>query len=1056
MSLITSSKKSLLKKLFNLCLIVFCIGFTNYKTFAQTVTWIGGTSTDYFAVSNWSDTTIKFSGIASVTLNVALGKPNYCYLAGGSSAISYRPLRLNTMIGSQFTIAGTAYPSNIDSLNGTIEILSGADFNSRNNIYSGRDGQVTINMLGGKLTSKASMYFATGLNGSDAIINANGGSINVGTNLYLANGTGLHATLNISGASVSIGGKLTVGDSARIFIEGIGFLKISGNDTTQLQNLIASGQLTCPEGKKLEIIYTASTNSTTARLPFNSNSMIREYPDSVVLSTGKVTCVIDKNSANVISYRYGNVETVSNSANATHKYMYHDFTTSAGFETIFGGTFEIVEDTTDFAHIVIKRPYTPTIGHVTPCDAEFHFAIKRNDMGVYVYSKLEHKRNYPNFDLGSWRQVWWIASTANGTNLCERIYTDSLRSWQMPSGYDYSKGVGSGGPQEIIKLTTGVRAGKFDGKYEYSLKFWDHPVWGHASNINKIGSWCVNANCEYYNSGPTFHDLNAAAGIIHQCMNGVHYGQGGLASDSLTSWKKVFGPYLLLITDKSTGDSNWLAARQRQEEESKQWPYSWVKDTASYPHSEQRGNITGTFKVVDSLNPTLTGAGAWIGVTNLADGKTNFQLECKDYQYWTKTDSAGNFTITNVRPGTYSLFAFIDGVVGEYRQDKITVNAGILTNVGTLTKTVDRSYGKFVWEIGTPNRMADEFKMGDFDYCEGNIQFKFRDSFPNPIEYNTADGDFAKKLCYAHTRYPDTAAIPNIGNNWLWRINFTLPKGFSTKGNARITIAYASNDHAQQQIFVNNESKAYSTYYPDYGDGNAFLRQSNSALYSYKQTLIPMSRFVVGKNTITLGMPSGSGWVSHLMYDYLSLEANIPSTLPGALQSFSANLISNNHVLLNWSSATEINSSKYVIEKSVNGISFVSIGSIAIIGNSNETKTYSFIDEEATVGNNYYRLKIVDKNGQYEYSNLLQVAIATEATINISPNPASNQLLVTAKQNIALQKITLYDALGKEWLVKKNITSNQIKLDISSLPAGIYVCKVGQGTSVNIQKIVKQ
>ena len=376
-------------------------------------------------------------------------------MAGGSSATAYRPSRLNTQAGAQFTVAGTVYPANIDSLNGTIEILSGADFNCRGNVFSGINGLVTINMLGGKLTSKAAMYIATGAAGSSAVINANGGSINVGTNLFLANGTGLQASLNISGAGVSIGGSLTIGDSAKIFIEGIGFLKIGGNDTAQLNALVANGQLSCPEGKTLSITYNATTNTTTAQLPFNSNSMIREYPDSVVLSTGKVTCVIDKNSANVLSYRYGNVETVSNSPTATHKYMYHDFTTSAGFETITGGIYEVVEDTTDFAHIVIKRPYTPTIGHVTPCDAEFHYAIKRNDMGVYVYSKLEHKPSYPNFDLGSWRQVWWIANT-KGVNLCERIYTDSLRSWQMPSTYDYTTGVSSGGPQEIIKLTTGV------------------------------------------------------------------------------------------------------------------------------------------------------------------------------------------------------------------------------------------------------------------------------------------------------------------------------------------------------------------------------------------------------------------------------------------------------------------------------------------------------------------------------------------------------------------------------------------------------------------------
>ena len=261
----------------------------------------------------------------------------------------------------------------------------------------------------------------------------------------------------------------------------------------------------------------------------------------------------------------------------------------------------------------------------------------------------------------------------------------------MPSGYDYTTSVGSGGPQEIIKLTTGARAGKLDGKYEYSLKFWDNPVWGHASNINKIGSWCVNTSCEYYNEGPNYHDLNAAAGIIHQCMNGVHYGSGGIFSDTLTSWSKVYGPYLLLITDKSTGDSNWIAAKQRQQLEKSLWPYSWVKDTVAYPLAAKRGTVAGKFVVSDALKPSLTSANAWVGVTDLSDGAAGFQFECKNYQYWIRADASGNFSIPNVRPGTYSLFAYVDGVVGEYRLDNVTVTSGNTTAVGTLTKTVDRT-----------------------------------------------------------------------------------------------------------------------------------------------------------------------------------------------------------------------------------------------------------------------------------------------------------------------------------------------------------------------------
>ncbi|MBC7721649.1 MAG: T9SS type A sorting domain-containing protein [Pedobacter sp.] len=1031
-----------------LCAFLFILAASITTINAQTITWLGGANTDYFTKANWSDNTVDFANIASTTINVGAGSTYDCAHAGGNANTSYRPSKLNKFTAGTFTVAGILYPNNSDSINGNIILKPGADFNIRNIVYLGRNSTATVTMFGGNFTSKYAFNIAIGNSGSNATVTINGGSIFAGTDLNLANGTGLTARINITGGTVNIPGNLNIGTGGSFFISGVGTLKMTGNKVTQLNGLIADGRLTCTVGKILVVTYDGT--NTIAAIPQNPNSMITEYPDSVVLKTTNLVCSIEKNSGNILSYRYKGIETVANKPTDGHKYMYHDFTTSYGFETIFGGIYEIVQDSTDFAHIVIKRPYTPSAGHVTPVDCELHYALKKDDKAIYVYSKLEHKPNYPKFDIGSWRQVWWIASN-NGVNLCERIYTDSLRSWQMPAPSDTY--VGSNGPQEIIRMTSGVRAGKLDGKYEYSLKFWDNPLWGHASNINNIGSWCVNTSCEYYNEGPMYHDLNAAAGIIHQCMNGVHYGAGGIFADTLTSWNKIFGPYLLLITDKSTGDSNWIAAKQRQIQEKALWPYSWVKDTVAYPLANKRGTISGKFVVTDALKPTLTSANAWVGVTDLSDGVAGFQFEGKNYQYWIRADAAGNFTIPNIRPGTYSLFAFVDGVVGEYRLDNVTVTANATTTLGTLTKTVDRTNGNLVWEIGKPNRMADEFKMGDFDYCEGNIQFKYRDSFPNLIEYNVADKNWGKVLPYAHVRYPDTAAIPNIGDSWKWRLKFNLPAGFSTSGSARLTIAYASTDHAQQYIYVNNENSLFSYYYPDYGDGNAFLRQANYAKYSYKQVLIPMNKLVVGSNTITLVMPSGSGWVSHIMYDYISLEANVV-VLPVTLIAFTAAPNSNGQVQLNWATASEVNSSYFDVEKSGDGISFSPISRITTTGTTTNGSNYSLIDNTPVVGTNCYRLKQVDIDGKFAYSEVRIVNINSSKGLVVYPNPAKDNITIHATS--ALKNIEIVDATGKHFFTQSGIASNQLKVSISNLPVGTYFIKVNDGANIAITKFNKQ
>ena len=1020
---------------------------------AQTInTWVGNVSTNYFNKLNWSDTNIVFSTLTSTTILIGAGAPNDCLLVGGNNSnVNYRPARLNTLTGAMFTLNGAVFPNNNDSLNGTIILnSSAAELNIRNIGYIGYNSTANITVNSGYISTKNGMFMGTGSGGS-ATVTLNGGAIYAGgggvnMDLTMGNNSGSTAQLNILGGSVTINRNLIISTNSFIHITGLGILKIGGDKRSQLAGLISDGRLNCTTGKSLAVTYDGT--NTLAQIPQNPLGMITEFSDSVVLKTTNLICVIDKNTGNVISYRYKGVETVANKSGDAHKYMYHDFTTSNGFETVWGCTYEVVQDDANFAHIVLKRPYTPSIGHVTPVDCEIHYALKKDDKGVYVYSRLEHKPNYKKFDIGSWRQVWWLASN-NGINVTERIYTDSLRSWQMNSPSDPYV---TTGVAEIIKQTGGVRANKFDGKYEYSLKFWDNPVWGHASNVNNIGIWCLNTSLEYFNEGPMHHDLNAAAGIIHQCLNGVHYGDGGIFSDTLTSWTKVFGPYMLLVTDKATGDENWAAAKARQVQEQALWPYDWVKDSVAYPPASLRGSITGSFVVTDALKPSFTGGNAWIGVTDLTDGASNFQFESKNYQYWIKSNSDGQFTIPNVRPGTYSLFAFVDGAVGEYRLNNVIVTAGAANNLGTLTRAIDRTNGSLIWEIGTPDRTSAEFKLGKFDYCEGFMQEKFRDSFPNPIEYNVADKNWSSKLSYAQTKYPTTTFTP--GDMWKWRLNFTLPAGTILSGNARLTIAYASNDHAQQWIYVNNEAATPTAYYPDNSDGNAFIRQANFAKYTYKQVLIPMSKLMVGNNVITLAMPSNSGWVSHLMYDYISLEATVPN-LPVTFISFDAKLGKDKKVDLSWKTTNEINSKYFDVEHSIDGRNFTSVGNVKS-NNSSNLNVYTFVHSTPVNGINFYRLKQVDVDGKFIYTTIRQVEVNFKNTVSMYPNPARTTLTINSESINNLQHIVIYDALGKLLETRSNIGSKQIVLKISHLIKGVYLIKINNGTSITMQKLIKE
>jgi len=835
------------------------------KLVAQVTNWVGNVSTDYFNKENWSDNTIDFNNLDARTLVIGAGSPNSCVHTGGNS--TYRPAKLNTSTGGNLTVNGILYPWASDNINGSLTVNSPADLNIRSYVYIAKGGNATVTINGGTFSSKYSMNLSNA-SGNTATVTIKGGNIYAGTDLNVANGTGYSATLTISGGTVNIPGNLNIGTGGSIAMSGAGLIKMTGDKRTALNNYISSGKITYPSGRTLSVAYDGTY--TTCCI-----SLITEYSTYVMLYNEYVEAKIDKATSNITSLKVNGVETLNTNTSTTRRGTYYDFTTSYGFETIGGCTFSIKRNEVDLIDVSFKRPYTPGT-NVTPCDADIHYVLKKGDTGIYTYSILEHKTTYPSFDLGSWRQVMWIAPDASNANnyLCERIYVDSLRNWQMPSIYDFSQ-ASSTGIAEIVKLNTGVQTGGYDGKYEYcSSSFWEDLCYGHASNVNGIGSWFVYGSPEFFNEGPTYHDLNAAAGIIHSCMNTVHYNTQGFTVPSGEYWTKIYGPYLIYTSTKSTGAANWADAKARVVKEKAEWPYAWLTNTTQYPVASGRGTITGKFIISDPLKPAVTGKNAWVGVTILSNALNQWQMEEKNYQYWVKTDASGNFTIKNVRPGTYSFFGYSDGAVGEYTQSNVTVTAGGTTALGNVTWNIARTNGSLVWEIGVPNRTTDEYKFGHKEYMQGFVYENFYQTFASPIEYNVANNNWSTALPYAHCPYK---AADGTLSSWKWRLNFTLPANTSLTGNAILTIAYAGADDAQQWIYVNGESSLFTNYYPEYGGGNTMIRQANYGKYSYKKITIPMSKLKIGTNTITLLMPSSSALSNHIMYDYISLEAVLPS-----------------------------------------------------------------------------------------------------------------------------------------------------------------------------------
>ncbi len=171
--------------------------------------------------------------------------------------------------------------------------------------------------------------------------------------------------------------------------------------------------------------------------------------------------------------------------------------------------------------------------------------------------------------------------------------------------------------------------------------------------------------------------------------------------------------------------------------------------------------------------------------------------------------------------------------------------------------------------------------------------------------------------------------------------------------------------------------------------------------------------------------------------------------LPVELQSFNAKVL-NNSVLLTWQTATEINNFGFEIERALLPTTPLSkwetIGFVEGHGNSNSINEYSFVDSEKLSGAKQYRLKQIDTDGSYEYSDVVDVKINTPREFKLSQNHP-NPFNPTTKINFSVPHVShvaiiVYNALGQKVVELANrefsAGNHSINFDASNLNSGLY------------------
>lgn len=169
-------------------------------------------------------------------------------------------------------------------------------------------------------------------------------------------------------------------------------------------------------------------------------------------------------------------------------------------------------------------------------------------------------------------------------------------------------------------------------------------------------------------------------------------------------------------------------------------------------------------------------------------------------------------------------------------------------------------------------------------------------------------------------------------------------------------------------------------------------------------------------------------------FDVSNAKFSISVPLPVDLISFEATPVKNEKVKLNWVTASEENSSHFEVERSPDGENFAKIGIVNSAGNTINIQNYELLDERPFVGSNYYRLRQVDVDGSFSYSETKLVSILpTGQKITVYPNPAKNVIFIDGFETTG--QLVIYDELGK---VVKELNTIESEIDIRSIPSGVY------------------
>ena len=282
--------------------------------------------------------------------------------------------------------------------------------------------------------------------------------------------------------------------------------------------------------------------------------------------------------------------------------------------------------------------------------------------------------------------------------------------------------------------------------------------------------------------------------------------------------------------------------------------------------------------------------------------------------------------------------------------------------------------------------------------------------------------------------------------------NFKLTSGASTITVNSGNVYSIPNDHAFH---------SYKFKY-DYATGVANIMVDGAIVYTYAGVAGRPQNWTSAGNPVIGANMDATGRNIAVLDNFIIQNSANPVALPMTLLSFDA-ITKKNIVQLSWTTTREFNVASIEVERSVDGSNFSKIQKQSAVGGYNVTNAYSFNDMSPVAGTNYYRLKMIDNDGKFTYSEVRKVQFSVISAAQVFPNPAVSYVMISLtsieKANYTCSIYSIDGALLKSMNLSVNAGVQNSKVDLSQMNyKGIIMIQLKDenGNSAGSFRIIKK